>query len=73
MTRVSRRVALDYESFNPEKTWLHKQKQIPTIHTTLIRDLFFKPNKRRQAPEPVVFEGLAVCFLVIYTYFFTLM
>lgn len=71
MTRVSRRVALDYESFNPDKTWLHKQKQIPTIHTTLIRDLFFKPNKSTQAPEPVVFEALMVSFIVIYTYIFT--
>lgn len=69
MTRVSRRVALDYESFNPDKTWLHKQKQIPTIHTTLIRDLFFKPNKRRHPPEPVVFEGSMVCFM----YFFIIM
>lgn len=55
MTRVSRRVALDYESFNPENPHLHKLKQIPTIHSTLIRDVFFKPKKKPQPePEPEV-------------------
>lgn len=53
MTRVSRRVAIDHESFNPEFPWLHQQKQIPTIHSMLIRDIFFKP-KKKPPPEPEV-------------------
>lgn len=55
MTRVSRRVALDHESFSPDSPWLHKQKQIPTIHSMLIRDVFFKP-KNTPPPEPEVFS-----------------
>lgn len=55
MTRVSRRVALENESYNPDFPWMHKQKQIPTIHTTLIRDVFFKP-KNRPPPEPEMIE-----------------
>lgn len=53
MTRVSRRVALDNESYSPEIPWLHQQKQIPSIHSMLIRDLFFKP-KKKPAPEPII-------------------
>ncbi|XP_050427875.1 caspase-1-like isoform X2 [Adelges cooleyi] len=53
MTRVSRRVALDHESYNPEYPWLHRQKQIPTIHSMLIRDVFFKP-KKKPPPEPEI-------------------
>lgn len=53
MTRVSRRVALDNESYNPEQPWLHGQKQIPTIHSMLIRDVFFMP-KKKPPPEPEV-------------------
>lgn len=51
MTRVSRRVALDHESYNPEFPWLHRLKQLPTIHSMLIRDIFFKP-KKKPPPEP---------------------
>ncbi|VVC33137.1 Peptidase C14, caspase non-catalytic subunit p10,Peptidase C14A, caspase catalytic domain,Peptidase [Cinara cedri] len=53
MTRVSRRVALDHESYNPDCPWLHQQKQIPTIHSMLIRDVYFKP-KKKPPPEPQV-------------------
>jgi len=56
MTRVSRRVALDHESYNPEKPWLHRQKQIPTIHSMLIRDVFFKP-KTKPPSEPIVLRN----------------
>lgn len=59
MTRVSRRVALEHESHNPEHPWLHKQKQIPTIHSMLIRDVFFKP-KNQPPPEPVVLKNLVI-------------
>lgn len=55
MTRVSRRVAIDHESFSPDSPWLHSQKQIPTIHSMLIRDVFFKP-KNKPPPEPEVFS-----------------
>ncbi|XP_050438120.1 caspase-1-like isoform X2 [Adelges cooleyi] len=53
MTRVSRRVALDNESYNPEYPWLHRQKQIPTIHSMLIRDVFFQP-KKKPPPKPEI-------------------
>lgn len=53
MTRVSRRVAIDHESYNPVRPWLHQQKQIPTIHSMLIRNIFFKP-KKKPPPEPEV-------------------
>lgn len=53
MTRVCRRVALDYESHNPWYPQLHKLKQIPNINSTLIRDVFFKP-KKKAPPEPEV-------------------
>lgn len=56
MTRVSRRVALEHESYNPDHPWLHKQKQIPTIHSMLIREVFFKP-KNKPPPEPVILEN----------------
>ncbi|XP_029344970.1 caspase-1 isoform X2 [Acyrthosiphon pisum] len=58
MTRVSRRVALDHESYNPDEPWLHKQKQIPTIHSMLIRDVFFKP-KNKPPSEPIVLRNLS--------------
>jgi len=54
MTRVSRRVALDNESYNPEFPWFHMRKQIPTIHSMLIRDVFFTP-KKQPPPEPLIF------------------
>ncbi|XP_060881376.1 caspase-1-like isoform X1 [Metopolophium dirhodum] len=59
MTRVSRRVALDHESYNPDEPWLHKQKQIPTIHSMLIRDVFFKP-KNKPPSEPIVLKNLSI-------------
>lgn len=53
MTRVSRRVALDHESYNPDYPWLHRLKQIPAIHSMLIRDVYFKP-KKKPPPEPEI-------------------
>nr|UBY00367.1 caspase 1 [Bactericera trigonica] len=45
MTRVSRRVALDMESYNDLLSWQHQQKQVPSINSMLIRDVIFKPKK----------------------------
>lgn len=56
MTRVSRRVALENESYSPEIPWLHQQKQIPCIHSMLIRDLFFK-SKKIPPPDPIIITG----------------
>lgn len=47
LTRVSRRVALLYSSNNEDMPWLHDQKQVPTFHSTLIRDLIFEPKNSR--------------------------
>ncbi|KAL0280903.1 UNVERIFIED_CONTAM: hypothetical protein PYX00_002060 [Menopon gallinae] len=44
LTRVNRRVALQFSSQNDEIPWLHEQKQVPTFHSTLIRDLIFRPK-----------------------------
>lgn len=44
MTRVSRRVALDMESYNDLLSWQHQQKQVPSINSMLIRDVIFKPK-----------------------------
>lgn len=68
MTRVSRRVALDYQSHNPENSCLHHQKQIPAIHTMLIRDVFFKP-KSTCPPKPVLFGAELVCFTLILVFY----
>lgn len=44
MTIVSRKVALDFESFNDLYAERHGQKQVPNIMSTLIRDLYFRPK-----------------------------
>ncbi|KAI5703619.1 hypothetical protein M8J75_014087 [Diaphorina citri] len=46
MTRVSRRVALDMESYNDLLSWQHQQKQVPSINSMLIRDVIFKPKTK---------------------------
>lgn len=45
MTRVSRRVAIDMESFNDLYPWQHEQKQVPSINSMLIREVIFKSKK----------------------------
>lgn len=42
LLKVSRKVALDYESFNDLCPWQHQQKQVPQIISTLIRHCYFK-------------------------------
>lgn len=44
LLKVSRKVALDYESFNDLCPWQHQQKQVPQIISTLIRHCYFKPK-----------------------------
>ncbi|KAK7864598.1 hypothetical protein R5R35_003189 [Gryllus longicercus] len=44
LTRVSRRVALDYESFNDLVPWENQCKQVPSFTSMLIRDLIFHPK-----------------------------
>lgn len=68
MTRVSRRVALDHESYNPDFVLQHQQKQIPTIHSMLIRDVYFIP-KTKTPPEPVVVSMRTSMYYEIILYF----
>jgi len=42
LTRTSRRVAVDYESYDDMIPWMHQQKQVPTFNSMLIRDLYFR-------------------------------
>lgn len=67
MTRVSRRVAYNHESYNREIPEPLKQKQIPSIQSTLIRDVYFKP-KMIPPPKPVVFEVCFIFILILYLY-----
>ncbi|XP_067008451.1 caspase-1 isoform X2 [Anabrus simplex] len=45
LTRTARRVALDYESYNDIIPWQHRQKQVPTITSMLIREVYFRPKQ----------------------------
>jgi len=44
LTRTSRRVAVDHESYNDLIPWQHQQKQVPSFNSMLIRDLYFRPK-----------------------------
>ncbi|KAL8602787.1 hypothetical protein ACOMHN_055170 [Nucella lapillus] len=44
MTRVSRKVAYDFES-NASKEFMNRKKQIPCVTSMLTRDLYFTPRK----------------------------
>ncbi|KAE8751626.1 hypothetical protein FOCC_FOCC001474 [Frankliniella occidentalis] len=44
LTNVSRKVALDYQSFNDVIPWQHEQKQVPSIVSMLIRDVHLRPK-----------------------------
>jgi len=44
LTRTSRRVAVDYESYDDLNPLQHQQKQIPSFNSMLIRDLYFSPK-----------------------------
>ncbi|KAK7922381.1 hypothetical protein WMY93_009283 [Mugilogobius chulae] len=41
MTRVNRRVAYDYESYNPRMRQLHQKKEIPCIVSMLTKEFYF--------------------------------
>uniref|UniRef100_A0A1B6D4Z5 Caspase family p20 domain-containing protein n=1 Tax=Clastoptera arizonana TaxID=38151 RepID=A0A1B6D4Z5_9HEMI len=41
LLKVSRKVALDFESYNDLIPWQHQQKQVPQIVSTLIRHVYF--------------------------------
>lgn len=71
MTRVSRRVALDHESYNPENLWIHQRKQIPTIHSMLIRDVFFKPKKKSPPVPKVVNTDTGMYYELIFYFILT--
>ncbi|KAK9506203.1 hypothetical protein O3M35_008179 [Rhynocoris fuscipes] len=42
MTKVCRSVAIDYESYNDMFIEQHQQKQVPSLYSTLIRDVYFR-------------------------------
>lgn len=44
LTIVSRKVAVEHESYNNIRVDQHAQKQVPSISSTLIRDVFLKPK-----------------------------
>lgn len=45
LTRVSRRVAINFQSYNDSQPWFDEQKQIPSINSMLIRDVYFRPKR----------------------------
>ncbi|XP_075216979.1 uncharacterized protein LOC142322137 isoform X2 [Lycorma delicatula] len=44
LLEVSRKVAIDYESYNDLYNWQHEQKQVPQINSTLLRQVYFFPK-----------------------------
>ncbi|XP_034245432.1 caspase-1-like [Thrips palmi] len=44
LTNVSRKVALDYQSYNDLIPWQHEQKQVPSVVSMLIRDVHLRPK-----------------------------
>lgn len=44
LTNVSRKVALDYQSYNDLIPWQHEQKQVPSLVSMLIRDVHMRPK-----------------------------
>lgn len=47
LTIVNRKVAHDFQSYNPGNEPFHKMKQIPCITSMLTKDLFLSKKKRR--------------------------
>jgi len=45
LTRMTRRVGIEYESYNKKDPSLHQKKQVPSFNSMLIRDLYLKPKK----------------------------
>jgi len=56
LTRVARRVALDFQSNTPGDYMMHERKQIPCITSMLTRDIYFTaktvPGRHRNSPQP---------------------
>ena len=56
LTRVARRVALDFQSNTPGDYMMHERKQIPCITSMLTRDIYFTaktaPGRHHNPPQP---------------------
>jgi len=56
LTRVTRRVALDFQSNTPGDYMMHERKQIPCITSMLTRDIYFTaktaPERHHNPPQP---------------------
>ena len=48
LTRVARKVALDFQSNTPGDSFMHEKKQIPCITSMLTRDIYFL---KKSAPK----------------------
>jgi len=48
MTYIARNVALNFESFVPTSDTMDRQKQVPFITSTLIREVYFKPKSKEK-------------------------
>jgi caspase 7 len=44
LTMTARKVATDFASYNNLDPTLHDQKQVPSVTSMLIRDLYFAPK-----------------------------
>ena len=65
LTRVARRVALDFQSNTPGDYMMHERKQIPCITSMLTRDIYFTaktaPGRHHNPPQPhFVWYGYAI-------------
>lgn len=55
VTIISRQVALNYESFVPNKAELDQKKQVPYVTSTLIREVYFRPKSDTgESIEPII-------------------
>ncbi|XP_053406745.1 caspase-3-like isoform X2 [Mercenaria mercenaria] len=48
LTLVNKKVAQNFQSFNPENKDFHKMKQIPCITSMLTKDVYFSTTKRKK-------------------------
>ncbi|CAG7659243.1 unnamed protein product, partial [Allacma fusca] len=54
-TIISRQVALNYESFVPNRAELDQKKQVPYVTSTLIREVYFRPKSDTgESVEPII-------------------
>nr|XP_018914007.1 PREDICTED: caspase-1-like [Bemisia tabaci]XP_018914009.1 PREDICTED: caspase-1-like [Bemisia tabaci]XP_018914010.1 PREDICTED: caspase-1-like [Bemisia tabaci]XP_018914011.1 PREDICTED: caspase-1-like [Bemisia tabaci] len=54
LTRVSRRVAINFQSYNDSQPWFDEQKQVPSINSMLIRDVYFRPKRPAIDLSPMI-------------------